>query len=447
MDKNTEKIIKAVLNGTKSELAASIQLGKTIKTVKRKMIRYQEFGIDGIIHGNSGKTPVNALNHEQIFALYKNKYFDFNITHFCEKLSENEGIKVSEATVRNIFKENDVVSIKAKKKTKANLKKKLKKQKRLSTSQKDQLIQLETEAFTGSCHPTQPRCKYLGEELQMDACLHHWFGNTKTQLHLAIDDATGLIVGGHFEEQETLKGYYTVLKQILTDYGIPILFKTDRRTVFEYKKKNTTDVAQDTMTQFSHACNTLGIDIKTSSVPQFKPRIKRSFQTLQGRLPQEFRLAGVSTLDEANAFLKSYISKFNQQFAITDNITSAFSPSPTSEQIDNTLVTFAKRTVDCGNAIRIDNKYFATFDDKAKQVLLRPKTKVSVITLMDNSKYVLYADKLLALTQIPKRQKYSKEVDFDIPEKKKPKEKYIPSAYHPWRVSNQIFFKNLSNFY
>ena len=131
------------------------------------------------------------------------------------------------------------------------------------------------------------------------------------------------------------------------------------------------------MTQFSHACNTLGIDIKTSSVPQFKPRIKRSFQTLQGRLPQEFRLAGVSTLDEANAFLKSYISKFNQQFAITDNITSAFSPSPTLEQspsptleqIDNTLVTFAKRTVDCGNAIRIDNKYFATFDDKAKQVL------------------------------------------------------------------------------
>ena len=66
---------------------------------------------------------------------------------------------------------------------------------------------------------------------------------------------------------------------------------------------------------------------------------------------------------------------------------------------------------------------------------------------MDDSKYVLYADKLFALTQIPKRQKYSKEVDFDIPEQKKPKEKYIPSAYHPWRVSNQICFKNSSNFY
>jgi hypothetical protein len=75
----------------------------------------------------------------------------------------------------------------------------------------------------------------LGKEL-MDASLHLWFGDRKATLHLAIDDATGIIAGARFEWQETLRGYYHVLFQILTTYGIPYMFYTDRRTVFEYRK-------------------------------------------------------------------------------------------------------------------------------------------------------------------------------------------------------------------
>ena len=71
----------------------------------------------------------------------------------------------------------------------------------------------------------------------MDASEHIWFGGIKTQLHLAIDDATGVIVG-IFDQQETLNGYYNVLSQILRKYGIPYMFFTDRRTVFEYKRKH-----------------------------------------------------------------------------------------------------------------------------------------------------------------------------------------------------------------
>ena len=71
----------------------------------------------------------------------------------------------------------------------------------------------------------------------MDASEHIWFGDTKCHLHLAIDDAAGIILGGYFDEQETLKGYYKVLYQILTNHGIPYRFLTDRRTVFEYKLK------------------------------------------------------------------------------------------------------------------------------------------------------------------------------------------------------------------
>lgn len=87
-------------------------------------------------------------------------------------------------------------------------------------------------------------------------------------LHVAIDDADGKIVGAYFDYQETLKGYYNVLHQILTNHGIPALFYTDRRTVFEYKRKNRPSDAEDTFTQFSYAYHNLGIDIKTTSVPQ-----------------------------------------------------------------------------------------------------------------------------------------------------------------------------------
>ena len=99
-------------------------------------------------------------------------------------------------------------------------------------------------------HPTQPRCVYFGEELQLDACDHLWFGNSKTSLHAAIDDSTGQVVGAYFDHAETLFGYYKITEQFLTSFGIPYKIKTDRRTVFEYKKKNSPSDEDDTFTQY-----------------------------------------------------------------------------------------------------------------------------------------------------------------------------------------------------
>ena len=70
--------------------------------------------------------------------------------------------------------------------------------------------------------------------------------------HLAVDDATGEVVGAYFDNQETLKGYYNVFYQILTNYGIPAMFYTDRRTVFEYKRKNNAFDDEDTFTPVSY---------------------------------------------------------------------------------------------------------------------------------------------------------------------------------------------------
>ena len=168
--------------------------------------------------------------------------------------------------------------------------------KQIATSKKEiEAIQSNIVAIKDA-HPSQPRSTYFGEELQMYACEHLWFGNSKTSLHASIDASTNQVVGAYFDHAETLYGYYKITEQFLTKYGIPYMIKTDRRTVFEYKKKNSPSDADDTFTQYSYACSQLGIAIETSSTPEFKPRIERLFQTLQARLPIELRLAGITQL-------------------------------------------------------------------------------------------------------------------------------------------------------
>lgn len=187
--------------------------------------------------------------------------------------------------------------------------------------------------------------------------LHHWFGTDKTQLHIAIDDCTGQLVGMYFDHQETLNGYYNVFHQILTNHGIPAMFYTDRRTVFEYKQKRSKKAEDDTFTQFSYACKQLGVEIRTTSVAQAKGRVERAFQTLQQRLPIALRLAGIQTIKEANVFLNSYIKEYNAKFALpVKNTKSVFEKQPDIEMIDQTLAVLTERTVDSGHCIKYKNK-------------------------------------------------------------------------------------------
>ena len=439
MDEKKLEVMKMVVDGEKSISWAAAKLKRSEKTIRRYRKELLENPNADLVHKNRGREPANKTDHELIWHLYCTKYYGLNITYFCEKLEENESIKISEGLVRLIFKEHDEFSVKAWHRTKNELRKRLRELKKLTKQQKEVLVQLETEPYVRITHPIQPRSKYFGEELQMDASIHLWFGTRKCALHTAIDDATGLIVGAWFDYQETRNGYYQITKQFLTKYGLPLLIKTDKRTVFEYKRKNEKDMAEDTMTQYQHVCQTLGIELQCSSSPQFKPRVERSYGTLQGRLPFELKEAGVTTIEEANAFLKKYIQKFNEQFAIRKGIKSVW-VKVTKDQIDSALVTIAKRTVDCGNGIRLNNKYYGTFDSYGNQIFIKPKTKVSVITMMNGAVYVMHDDKLLAMDIIPERQKISDMMDFDM-EKPVVRKKYIPPYDSIWRITNSNLFR------
>ena len=437
------EVIKELVDHDGNKNRAAINLGRSKRTIDRYIAGYKTEGKAYFIHGNEGRQPAHTLDgsiRADIRDLYLNKYDDSNIAHFSELLERKENIIVSESVVRNILSEADILSPKATRKTRRAYKERLKAAlataKNAKESAQIQVRLVEAE----DAHPRRPRCANFGEMIQMDASLHLWFGDAKCTLHIAIDDATGMIVGAWFEEQETLRGYYNVFRQILIMYGIPYMFYTDRRTVFEYRKGSSKDATKDTFTQFSYACKQLGVQIETTSIAQAKGRVERLVQTMQSRLPVELRLEGVTTVEQANEFLPEFIAHYNARFALpSNNIPSVFEKQPSQEKIDMTLAVIAERTVDDGHSIRFDNNHFRTINRMGRVDYIVKGTKGLVIRTFSGELYFSVEDHIFALEEIPLHERTSRNFDFKPPADK-PRKVYIPPANHPWRVAAFVSF-------
>lgn len=440
MDENQKyEIIKKLVDKNGNKKTAALKIGCSDRHIYRLIKGYKEKGKSFFVHGNRGRKPANTLSSDKrqlILDLYQNKYHDCNLTHYSELLEERENITVSVSTITDILKENFILSPMANRSSKKAMKKQLKalkskaKTKKEVTSIQSSILDLE------ESHPRRPRCTYFGEMLQMDASQHLWFGDIKTQLHIAIDDATGLIVGAYFDKQETLNGYYNVLHQILVNYGVPYQFFTDRRTVFEYKKKNETSVDKDTFTQFGYACKQLGIDIRTSSVPQAKGRVERAFGTLQSRLVVELRLNNISSIEEANEFLNQYIKKFNKRFALpVDNIKSVFETQPDNEKINLILAVLSSRKIDNGSCLKYNNEYYLPVNSRGIAVHHRKGTTTMVIKAFDGELYGCIGEQVYALELLPEHKPSSRAFDLTVLPKA-PKKKYIPPMSHPWKQAS-----------
>ena len=418
---------------------AALILGCTKRHINRMLQGYSRSGKDFFIHGNRGKKPATTISIEirqKVIDLYRNKYFEANFEHYTELLKKNEDISISASSVMSILESEYILSPKATKAKRRRIKQKLKEQKKAAKTKKE-LSSIQVNLVSvDNAHSRRPRCAYFGELQQMDATPYEWVHGQVWHLHLAIDDASGIVTGAWFDTQETLNGYYHVLEQILTAYGIPYKFLTDKRSVFTYKKKDVLSDDKDTYTQFAYACKQLGIELESSSIPQAKGRIERLNQTLQSRLPIELRLAGVTDINKANEFLHSYIKEFNEKFALPlYGIKSVFEMQPSKEKINLTLAVLTERTVDSGHAIQFEKKFYKMIDYKGVQIHYRKGTKVMLIKALDRSMFACVNDKdIYALEEIPTHEHKSKDLDADY-KPPKPKKTYIPAMNHPWRRS------------
>ena len=437
------EVIKELVDHNGNKNRASKKLGLSRRQIDRLIIKYKEKGKAGFVHGNRTRKPVNALDNsisEDIILLYKTKYYDFNFNHFKEFLKKDEKIDVSYDFIYKSLTKADILSPKARKKTKREFKKKqLLEEKKINNAMSDEQIDyiVNHEIALEDSHPRGEKPKYFGEIIEQDGAIHEWFGGFKTCLHLAIDKATSTIVGAYFDKQETLNGYYNVFHQILINYGIPYKFLTDNRTVFNYMSlnpdKRTSD--KDVLTQYGYACKQLGVELETTSVSQAKGLIERTNGTFQGRLVSELRLNNITTIDKANKYLIDvFVPYFNNRFALDyKKFESVFEQAPVEEKINYTLAVLTPRKIDNGNSIKYQNKYYQPYLNNQLKCFI-PKTDCLVIKAFNGDLLVTIDEQILELKELSRNERFSKEFDEVIEVKEK--KKYIPPMTHPWKLSS-----------
>ena len=436
------EIIKELVEHNGNKHRASKKLNLSIRQIDRLINIYKEKGKSGFVHGNRSKKPATTLDKsisETIILLYNTKYQGFNFSHFKEYLEEEENIKVSYKFIYNVLTNNGIISPKARRSTKRKfIKQQLFKEKKINLDMSDEKVEsiINHEISLEDSHPRGEKPKYFGELIEQDGSIHLWFGERKTCLHLAIDKATSTIVGAYFDKEETLKGYYNVLYQILNNYGIPYKFLTDNRTVFNYiylnPDKRTSE--KDVLTQYGYACKQLGIDLKTTSISQAKGLIERTNGTFQGRLVNELKINGITTIEEANKSLTQvFVPKFNRKFAMDyKKFQSVFEPSPSEEKINYTLAVLTPRKIDNGNAIKYKNKYYQPYLNNQLKCFI-PKTECLVINSFNNQLLVTIDDNVYELKELNRNERFSK--NFDEFNETKERKIYIPPMTHPWKVN------------
>lgn len=233
----------------------------------------------------------------------------------------------------------------------------------------------------------------------------------KSCLHLSTDKATNHIVGGYFDWQETLNGYYHVFEQILRNYSITNQCKTDNRTVFNYNRlnedKRTSD--KDVLTQFRYACKQLGVDIDTTSVSQVKGFIERDNGTFQDRLINDLKLNNITTIEKANEYLINvFIPKFNKKFALDyKKFDSVYEISPTPEKINYTLAILTPRKIDNANIIKYKNQYYQPYENNQLKCF-RARTECFVIKAFNGELFVTIDNKIYELKKLEKHKNTQK---------------------------------------
>ena len=191
-----------------------------------------------------------------------------------------------------------------------------------------------------------------GMLIQMDGGHHPWLGNQVPPftLLIAVDDATGTVVDALFCEQEDARNYFLLMQSLIERCGRPVALYTDRHGVFRHTPGSG---LPGMPTQFSRAMEELGIQMIFALSPQGKGRVERAAGTFQDRLVTELRLAGASSILEANRVLKQFLPRFNQRFGVPpQHPESAYRPLDPQLSLNQILCFKHKRRVARDNTVR-----------------------------------------------------------------------------------------------
>jgi transposase len=322
-----EVILRAMSKSITWWQAAEI-IGISDRQMRRWHERYQEFGYDGLYDRRLGRpspkrVPLETV--ERVLGLYREKYFDLNVRHFHEKLQEKHGIPLSYTWVKLALRGAGLV-----------------KQGRRR----------------GVHRRRRPRRPLPGMLLHLDGSPHAWFqDDRRCDLIVVLDDATNEVYYGQLVEEESTRTVMVALRQVIERRGLFCALYSDRASHFFETPRAGGKVDLERLTQVGRALKELGIRMIPAYSPQARGRSERNFGTWQGRLPQELRLRGITTLEEANRFLREeYIAEFNRRFRVPAvQAGSAFLPLR-GQDLDRVFSLQQERVVGRDNTVQIGNR-------------------------------------------------------------------------------------------
>jgi len=325
-------VIRLTIEERETVGTAAKLLGISPRQVKRLRRKMKERGDKGLLHASRGKMARNKTAPEkikQVLGLAQGLYNGLNDTHLTEKLNEKEKIDVSRCTVRRILRAAGIAAVR-----KRGIKRHYKRRERKAQE---------------------------GALLLWDGSPHRWFGDHQDPCNLTavIDDATGAFLEGVFTLEEDAQSYLSCLRQVLLNKGIPLAVYMDRHGIFRRNDDHWTVEEQlageQTPTQVGGALRELGIEPIFALSPQAKGRVERLFNTLQDRLVQEFRLAGITNREQGVVFLNgAFKTDFNARFAKPARQTQpAWRPLPKAMDVDRICSFRYQATVDNDNAVRL----------------------------------------------------------------------------------------------
>jgi len=323
------EVILRALSGDLTWLQVADILGRSPRSIRRLRLRFQHYGYDGLYDGRRVKpSPKRApvAEVERILRLYRERYRGFNGRHFYQLARREHAVTLSYTFVKRLLQQAGLL---AKHRARGRHRRR-----------------------------REPR-PCFGELLHLDGSRHGWLAlvpDSRSTLLAVVDDATKrllyaqLVAGG-----ESVAAIMTALRAGLERYGLPMALYTDRASWAVYTPTSGASFDRHKLTQVGRALQRLGIEHILGYSPQARGRSERVNRTLQDRLVNELRVAGIRTLPAANRYLRDhFIPAFNAEFTRPPaDPASAFVPLGAGP-VDEVLCHEEPRTVAPDNTVRLD---------------------------------------------------------------------------------------------
>jgi transposase len=329
---------------TAAQAARLIGVGE--RQTFRLLKAYRKRGAEGLVSRRRGR-PSNRRYPEPVreaaLAVIRERYADFGPTLAAEKLAEVHGLRLGRETVRRWMAAAG-----------------------LWVPRKERGRRV---------HQPRHRRDCLGELVQVDGCEHRWLEDRgpPCTLLVFVDDATSRLMHLRFVPSESTLEYLRAARSYVEAYGRPVAFYSDKHTVFRVAGAG----RDGGLTQFGRAMRELNVEVICADSPQAKGRVERAHRTLQDRLVKELRLAGVGTIEAANAFLPAFVADYNARFAKGPRLAKDLHrPAPGAADLDEIMTVREERTVSASLTLHYDKMLLLLEPNEATRGLARRRVTV-----------------------------------------------------------------------